>query len=49
MARNASDSNWPPLRLGQWLPKTAHVRAAAVVVLKLTWTISRVACRRITT
>jgi hypothetical protein len=30
------------LWLGQWLP-TAKVRAAAGLVLKLTWTISRVA------
>jgi hypothetical protein len=26
------DSNCPPLRLGQWLPRTAQVRVAAAVV-----------------
>jgi hypothetical protein len=31
-----SDSNGPPLREGQWLPNSTQVRAAALLVLKLT-------------
>ena len=36
------DSNWPPLREGQWFPKWPR-SVGCGSVLKLTWTTSRVA------
>lgn len=47
MARYPAGSIWPPPREGQWFPKMAQVRSRWV--WKLTWTISRVAVRRMTT